>query len=172
MANKLKEAPRDEWNFRNIQAMLYGSTALLLAGQYKEIALNYVPETVFGFRYLDSARHPLPAVAITLFTQWYSNTAIGEAPRPIRWIHPLRVAFQKLSGVILDYERTSAAVIGFIPSVGYELHQYYDGGRIGVGDLVLAGISGALAMKYSTSEAPPAPRYDFADPSLITNPDF
>lgn len=163
MARRDQEGLPDRWSPKNIKAMLYGSAALLIAAQYKEETLEYLPETILGFRYLDSSRHVLPAIGITLFTQFYTNTAIGDAPRPLSWVPSLRSAFTKLSGVALDYERTSSAVIGFIPSVGYELQQYARGGQIGLGDLVLAGVSGAVAVRFSTCEAAPVESQTFED---------
>jgi hypothetical protein len=104
---------------------------------------------VAGYMPLGSARHWLPAAALTIASEWFYNTTSG----PMRMPGLLQRASDAAFSITMKNEKVSAVATGLVPSVLWEGHQYNQGGQFSWADIATGAAVGAIVVANSTHPA-------------------
>jgi hypothetical protein len=115
-------------------------------GQYHQMMPKLLHTQVAGYMPLGSARHWLPAAALTIASEWLYSTSSGPARLPGLLQRASTAAF----GLVMKNEKASAFVTGLVPSVAWEAHQYNQGGLFSWADIATGAAVGAIVVANST----------------------
>jgi|GEM_PF-5348843 len=145
---------REEYAWGRVAALAGVGAVMLYMGQYHEDMPRVFHTQIMGTPAIGWFRHIFPAVTLTSASELYTDTSAGYAPRPLRWIPGGERIFSGFFRLAMKNEKVTAFAAGFLPSVGWEIHQYTNGSIFGVSDLIAAAGAGALTLAVSTKKIP------------------